>query len=363
MAGSGSSNAGFTGVVWESRPTEKLATDLVSGAGPAPLAEAGLAWANLAEEVAAIGVEYAKVLANLGVHWESLTFNHAFEKLMQLAPWFADTAAKLTDTAVKAETQAAANTVALATMPSLPEVAITEEMAALLAQAGVMLGAPMVASGTANDKVKHEMAQRAARVMQSYEQATQPVAAAWSIGKPPQIVSADALNAERAAAAAKRTKATEATKVGSLGSAAAMGGMGGIGAMPREKSKYAATSLASVEAAPVLAPPISTDTNRSGMVPMAPMGAAGAAAAAGNRSDTVARSTATPSKAAATDDNSSVRLPAGWLSSDDNDGPTSWTQVAERMDEADRAPIPGEGVLNLGPASPPVLGAPEGGDR
>ena len=34
---------GFTGVNWDTRPTEQLAADLGAGPGPAPLAEAGLA--------------------------------------------------------------------------------------------------------------------------------------------------------------------------------------------------------------------------------------------------------------------------------------------------------------------------------
>lgn len=357
-------DGGFTGVVWQSRPTEKLAADLVAGSGPAPLAEAGLAWAVLGEEVAQIGVEYARVLANLGIHWESLTFNHAFEKLMQLAPWFADTAGKLLDTAARAEAQAAANTVALATMPSLPEVVVTEELADLLAQAGVMLGAPIAASGAKNDRVKHELAQRAARVMESYEQATVPAATPWKMGRAPEIVSAAALNAERAAAAAARQKLTASKDKTSAskgsGTGGGAGGIGGVGVPARQKTRYVATSLASVEVAPVVSTPTPSDVTRtSSMGPMGPM-----MAGAGQSGDSTARSTRTASASKSEKDEqpSGVRLPEGWLSDDDG-APTSWTQVAARMDRADeRALLAGEGVLNLGPTAPAVLGAADRGD-
>ena len=38
---------GFTGVDWDARTSQQLATDLGHGAGPAPLVDAGLAIASI----------------------------------------------------------------------------------------------------------------------------------------------------------------------------------------------------------------------------------------------------------------------------------------------------------------------------
>lgn len=353
------SSGGFTGVVWQSRPTEKLAADLADGSGPAPLAEAGLAWATLAEEVAQVGLEYVRILTDLGVHWESATSNGAIERLTRFAPWFADTAAKIVETSGKAEVQAAANTVALAAMPSLPEIAVVTELGNLLSRPEVMLGAPMVAATAKNDRIKHELAQHAARVMESYERASVPAAMPWKIGRAPELVRPDALAAERAATAAARNKPAESSAVGGAGLIGGVGGLGGGAGTPREKTRYVATSLASTAAAPTPAPAPAGDVARTASMvpPMAPM------TTNAGQSGSVARPIRTASVSPEAS-SAGVRLPEGWLSNGDG-SPTSWTEVAQQIDSVEQRPLlKGEGVLNLGPAAPAVIGEADGdGER
>ncbi|WP_338855576.1 PPE domain-containing protein [Gordonia hongkongensis] len=235
---------GFTGVNWDTRPTEQLAADLGAGPGPAPLAEAGLAWAALAAEVGEAGVEYAAVLARLGAHWQSAHTSAAFEKLTRLAPWFAEVATEAAENATRAEAQAAAITVARLNMPDLAEVDVVEKLHEIATTATAV--APIIAGAAAQAEraVAHQR-MRAARVMQTYENATEPVAAPWESAKPaPGLVSGDALAAERGAAAARGAPPPTPAPAAPLG-AAMPAGIGGVFLPPPEKLKYAPTIVAS----------------------------------------------------------------------------------------------------------------------
>lgn len=237
---------GFTGVNWDTRTTEQLATDLGAGPGPAPLAEAGVAWASLATDIGEAGIEYAAVLARLGVHWQSAHASAAFEKLTRLAPWFAETAGRAADNALRAESQAAAITVARLQMPDLAEVAVVEKLQEITTTATVV--APIIAGAAAQaERAVHQQRLRAARVMQTYEQATEPVGAPWESGRPaPDLVSGDALAAERAAAA--RAVAPPAAPVSAPAAVPMFGGLPGAFAPPAEKLRYAPTVVAAGQA-------------------------------------------------------------------------------------------------------------------
>lgn len=236
---------GFTGVNWDARPTEQLAADLGAGPGPAPLAEAGMAWAALATEVGEAGVEFAAVLARLGVHWQSAQSSAAFEKLTRLAPWFADVAAAAVENAARAESQAAAITVARLNMPDLAEVDVVEKLHEIATTATAV--APIIAGAAAQAEraVAHQR-MRAARVMQTYESATEPVAAPWESAQPaPVLVSGEPLAAEQAAAARASAPPPQPPASVAPPGVAMPVGLGGAFLPPPEKLKYAPTIVAS----------------------------------------------------------------------------------------------------------------------
>ena len=58
-------NVGFTGVVWDARPTERLAKDLTTGPGAAPMAEAAAAWAKVAAAFGEAVIDYPQIMAVL----------------------------------------------------------------------------------------------------------------------------------------------------------------------------------------------------------------------------------------------------------------------------------------------------------
>ncbi|MGV9709742.1 PPE domain-containing protein [Gordonia sp. NPDC003424] len=361
---------GFTGVIWEARPAERLAHDLHDGLGPAHLAESGAAWAKLGAELVDIGVEYGKILADLGLHWESASYNHAFAKLTQLVPWFADAAGHAVFTAAKAEEQAVATTVALTAMPNPVEIAATEAIAEALSHVHMAAGSPLHAVAANTERAHQDQKQRASRVMESYERATTPVSAPWQQPNPPKIVAADALNAEIAAAREAAEKAKAAAPSGiqaGLAAAPAIGSMsrgggGGAGTYQREKTKYAAVDLsADVQPAPSIVQNgsgMSAEPMRSTM----PMGPMGAAAAHGNRDDDEHHPenygvTGAAAGASAAD----VNLPSGWVQADQHDSTVTWADIAGRY-ESSKPALP-EGVLDLGnTVAPSVIGAPDGGE-
>lgn len=353
---------GFTGVIWEGRPADRLAHDLHDGPGPARLAESGLSWAKVGEELAEIAADYAKILADLGVHWQAASYNHAMTKLTQLAPWLAEAAQFALETSARAEAQAAATQVALIAMPNPVEIAVSKQIAQALEHTKIAPGSPLQAAASANDHAQHDQKQRASRVMESYEHASQPIEHPWHQQKLPEIVSSAALDAEQAAAREAAQSARPVAPSGvtaGLAASAAMGyGAGGSGSYVREKSKYAVTELASGAAAvaPLTPTPSSTEPVRAS-APMAPM--APASAAAGDNQAQHRRAPATRADQASTAGASvgGVALPEGWIQAGEHDSPATWADVEARHH------VP-EGVLDLDTTfvSPPVLGGRDGGE-
>ncbi|WAC56415.1 PPE domain-containing protein [Gordonia sp. SL306] len=266
---------GFTGVIWDARPTEKLAFDLGDGPGPGPLTDAGLAWATVSAELASAATEYGSILAALGLNWRSPHTSAAFEKLTRLAPWFAETAAAAGRNAGRAEGQAAAVTVARLTMPNIVEVDVAEK--AMHAATVVSALAPALLGAAAHaERALHDQKLRAARVMETYEAATESVARPWTDSRPaPDLVSAGPLGAERAARqAAARAAAHPAPPT--VSAPVSMGGipMGGVAPPPPEKTGYAPTILAGGAGAgtpvPATNSPSAAPASNTPMGPMAP---------------------------------------------------------------------------------------------
>ena len=198
---------GFTGVVWPARPTEQLARDLTTGRGAAPMAEAGTAWTQLAGSFGAAVVEYDQIVAELRESWRSDGSDLFLERIGKLRDWLVDAAASAGRNAASAGGQAAAYEVARLAMPHVAEIAALEAAKQSIEHAGAALGAPLVAAAAQVDDQQDLAKADAARVMQSYESATTPLATPWVQEHPPVIATSAALDAEQNAATAASTTA------------------------------------------------------------------------------------------------------------------------------------------------------------
>ncbi|MGO4615830.1 PPE domain-containing protein [Nocardia sp. 2YAB30] len=237
--------AGFTGRIWEAVPPDKLVSDLETGAGAAPMAQAGLAFARLAAGLGEAAVEYELIRAELGRAWTSTHNEENLGRLAELGTWFADAAATAAANAVKAEAQAAAYEIARLAMPSGTALTALEMMKAALLQ-GNTLGAPLQAvSAEIEDRTDVARAD-AARVMQEYEKATTPLAEPWAQPEPPTLTSDIALMAEEAV--------TEQQPAGSLPMPTAAPSPRAIPQVvfPRAKTAYQAQAMVQTVTEPVV---------------------------------------------------------------------------------------------------------------
>ncbi|MFE9582137.1 PPE domain-containing protein [Nocardia sp. NPDC006044] len=193
---------GFTGVVWEARPPERLARDLTTGPGSVPMAEAAAEWARLATVFGAAVLEYERVLASLRTAWQSGRSGEVMEKVTTLRDWLVDAAGTATANAARLQAQVAAYEVAKLTMPNTADIQQIQQVQEMLKSMGAMLGAPIQAIAADNDADADVAKAVASRVMRSYETAAEPLATPWQHQEPPKIAPEQALAAEQAATAA-----------------------------------------------------------------------------------------------------------------------------------------------------------------
>ncbi|WP_433523144.1 PPE domain-containing protein [Nocardia pseudovaccinii] len=220
---------GFTGVVWGAREPERLARELSTGPGAVPMAEAGAAWTRLAAGFGTAVAEYELIVASMRGAWQSTTSGPVLERISRLRDWLADAATTAGNNAARAETQAAAYELARLTMPHTAEIQAIQAVQRMLESIGGALGAPLEAVAARADTDADMAKAAAARVMQTYEAATEPLATPWIQQDPPVIASPAALAAEEASAsAAAATSAMPALPAITPG----MFMPGGIGAVP-----------------------------------------------------------------------------------------------------------------------------------
>ncbi|WP_405489183.1 PPE domain-containing protein [Nocardia sp. NBC_00511] len=181
---------GFTETVWESRPPEQLARELVTGAGAVPAAEAGLAWARLSAGFAAAAIEYERILVVLDSAWESKNSGPFIERIKALRNWLGDSAAAAAGNAGQAETHAAAYELARLTMPDVDEVERIKDVQQLMGQLGLAAGLPLLGGLAGADADADAAKAAAARVMRTYEAATENLAKPWEHEAPPQLTTA-----------------------------------------------------------------------------------------------------------------------------------------------------------------------------
>lgn len=280
--------AGFTGVIWEARPAEKLAHDLGAGPGVRPMADAGAAWSRIAAAFGAAVIEYDRVLAQLRESWRSSESELAIDRFAALRHWLVDAATAAGRHAAMAGGQAVAYEVASLAMPHLADLAALEATVRSIEQMGAALGTPLVGAIAEADTEQNLAKANAARVMQNYESASAQLASPWEQHAPPEIVSGTALAAEQSAASGVAAVSAPAAAV-----PLALGGVGaafGAPRIPRAVSPYqsralGATTAVEPEAAPVQSSAAAAHSGAGQMVP----GPMTAGATAGPGSDRTVR--------------------------------------------------------------------------
>ncbi|MFC9437143.1 PPE domain-containing protein [Nocardia sp. NPDC057030] len=191
--------AGFTGTIWDAVPAEQLAHELTTGPGTAPMADVGLAYAELAVGLGAAGTEFRAILAVVGDVWGSASNEDGLAQLAQLADWFDEATAAARENAAIAAEQAVSYEVAQLTMPHVGEVAAAVRTAADLLS-GSLLGAPLAGLLDTADHQVEALHAQAAQVMRTYEAASEKLAFPWEQDAAPAVSAGAALAAEQAPA-------------------------------------------------------------------------------------------------------------------------------------------------------------------
>ncbi|TWS19156.1 PPE domain-containing protein [Tsukamurella asaccharolytica] len=278
---------GFTGVDWSTRTTERLAGDLLGGAGAQPLSTAAQETARLASAYGAAAVQLDRLVVRLDGAVDLGREESGVRRtgpLPEYARWLARHAADLAEYATKVAGQAAAYETAARAMPTVADAArirTDRENAQAAAAAGGAEPAVAALAGAAADseRVEQQAHGTAAAVMTGFERASEPLRAPWEFAAPPKLPDA-------------RTRTTKDKRSGS-GSGAGRGGGGvggaggaaGVGVPAAPLGVFPASAVQrDHDGAGKPAPPASTSASSAGRgVPMMPagmLGAAGAAAAA-----------------------------------------------------------------------------------
>lgn len=285
---------GFTGVDWHSRTTERLATDLLGGAGARPLTTAAQETARLASAYGTAAVALDRLLVRLDGAIEvgavadvrvgrerSAAAPAGRERrstgpLPEYARWLARHAADLAEYAAKLAGQAAAYETAARAMPSVADAqrleADRESTRAAAAAGGAEPAAAALAGAAAeSERVEQQTHGTAAQVMVGFERAAEPLRAPWELAPAPKLETTDKARGKETAA-------------GGTGRGASGGGAG----MPATPlGGYAASTPQRDQATTSNRPVASTSSANTGRAfPMMPAGMMGAGAGLGNRGAT-----------------------------------------------------------------------------
>jgi hypothetical protein len=188
---------GFTGTIWEALPPEELARRLITGAGWAPMAEAGAAYTALANGLSGAAMELRAIQALMGQAWGSQHTEASLAGVAGLAQWFDDTATETHKNADIAAQQSAGYERAVVAMPKLDEIG-TASSAVQHMLAGGLLGPPLAGLVAAADQQLDGIRRQAAQTMRVYEVASTHLAHPWELQNPPSVSTSAALESEHA---------------------------------------------------------------------------------------------------------------------------------------------------------------------
>lgn len=230
---------GFTGVRWEVRPAEELSRQLSAGAGERPMFEAAMAWGSIAATLQELQHEFAAVRKIVDEGWTGSTRGGVLAAVDKLGAWAQAVADDARANAKAAERQAIAHTVAVAAMPDARVIAAVGQMEAAL-KAVTAPPSALIAGGIARlDEQAMGMKAQASRVMETYEQATTPVAEPWEPAHVPAgLVHAPAAAAQRDAAQARLAEQDSAAVAAAQGAMLAIAAMSGTNLGPRASNEY-----------------------------------------------------------------------------------------------------------------------------
>ena len=157
---------------WFALPPEVNTARLMIGAGPAPMLTAAAGWQTLAAALESQATELAGRLSSLGEAWTGGSSDRAIAAATPMIAWLQTAAMQAQERAMRATTQAGLHTTALATTPSLIEIAANHITHAVL-MATNFLGINTIPIGFNEIEYFVSMWTRAAVVMEAYEIETQ----------------------------------------------------------------------------------------------------------------------------------------------------------------------------------------------
>ncbi|MGY1982899.1 PPE domain-containing protein [Nocardia gipuzkoensis] len=189
--------AGFTGTIWEALPAERLAHELTTGPGGAPMSGAAIAYAELAAALASANTEFRVLLALVANAWGSESSADGLAQLAGLSDWFDEITAAATDNASVAARQAASYELAKLAMPPVAEVTAAVRVAESMLAPGP-LGPPLAGLFDLAEHQLDGLRAQAARVMRTYEAEGTEAATPWSLGPAPAVSAGANLLAEQA---------------------------------------------------------------------------------------------------------------------------------------------------------------------
>jgi PPE-repeat protein len=156
---------------WHALPPEVNTARLMAGAGPAPMLSAAMGWEALAAAFEAQASELAIRLNALGEAWTGGSSDKAINAAKPMISWLQTAAQQAQTRATQASAQAGAYTQALATTPSLIEIATNHITTAVLVATN-FLGINTMPIGFNEMDYFVRMWQQAAAAMDIYEAET-----------------------------------------------------------------------------------------------------------------------------------------------------------------------------------------------